>query len=46
MGSIGDCHNNLMMESFFGTMQLDCWTGTWTTQQELANAQPWQPVPD
>jgi len=39
MGSIGDCYDNSMIESFFGSMQLellDRWQ--WATRQELANA--------
>jgi putative transposase len=39
MGSIGDCYDNSMMESFFGTMQLELLDRkTWATRQELASA--------
>jgi putative transposase len=39
MGSIGDCYDNSMMESFFGTLQLELLdTRTWPTRQALANA--------
>jgi putative transposase len=39
MGSIGDCYDNSMMESFFGTMQLELLDRcTWATRQALANA--------
>jgi putative transposase len=39
MGSIGDCYDNSMMESFFGTMQLELLDRTnWATRQDLANA--------
>jgi putative transposase len=39
MGSIGDCYDNSMMESFWGTMQLELLDSrTWTTRAELANA--------
>ena len=39
MGSIGDCFDNSMVESFFGALQLellDC--RSWPTCQALANA--------
>jgi putative transposase len=39
MGSVGDCYDNAMMESFWGTMQgelLD--SRTWETRDQLANA--------
>jgi len=39
MGSIGDCYDNSMMESFWGTLQLEVLnTKTWKTRDELANA--------
>lgn len=39
MGTIGDCYDNAMMESFWGTMQLELLdTKTWQTRDELANA--------
>jgi putative transposase len=39
MGTIGDCFDNSMVESFFGTMQLELLdTKHWVTRQELANA--------
>jgi len=39
MGALGDCYDNSMMESFFGTMQLELLDRhTWTSRQELANA--------
>ena len=39
MGSIGDCYDNSMMESFWGTMQLELLDSrTWKTRAELANA--------
>jgi putative transposase len=39
MGSVGDCYDNSMMESFWGTMQLELLdTKTWATRSELANA--------
>jgi putative transposase len=39
MGTVGDCYDNAMMESFWGTMQLELLdTKTWPTQEELANA--------
>jgi putative transposase len=39
MGSIGDCYDNSMMESFWGTMQLELLDSrTWRTRAELANA--------
>jgi putative transposase len=39
MGSIGDCYDNSMMESFWGTMQLELLDSrTWRTRVELANA--------
>lgn len=39
MGSIGDCFDNSMVESFFGTMQLELLdTRSWSTRKELATA--------
>ncbi|WP_460348106.1 IS3 family transposase [Actinoallomurus acanthiterrae] len=39
MGTVGDCYDNAMMESFWGTMQLELLdTRTWKTREELANA--------
>ena len=39
MGSIGDCYDNSMMESFFGSLQIELLDQkTWTTRQELASA--------
>jgi putative transposase len=39
MGSVGDCYDNSMMESFWGTMQLELLDSrTWETRAELANA--------
>ena len=39
MGSVGDCYDNAMMESFWGTMQLELLDSkTWPTRDELANA--------
>jgi putative transposase len=39
MGSIGDCYDNSMMESFWGTMQLELLDSkVWKTREELANA--------
>ncbi len=39
MGSIGDCYDNSMIESFFGSMQLELLDRhKWTTRQELASA--------
>jgi putative transposase len=38
-GSIGDCYDNSMMESFWGTMQLELLDSrVWTTRSELATA--------
>ena len=38
MGTIGDCYDNSMMESFWGTLQLEVLdTRTWETRSELAN---------
>jgi hypothetical protein len=39
MGTIGDCFDNSMVESFFGTLQLELlYRQAWPTRQELANA--------
>ena len=39
MGSVGDCYDNAMMESFWGTMQLELLDSKpWETREELANA--------
>nr|WP_285702206.1 IS3 family transposase [Actinomadura sp. NBRC 104412] len=39
MGTVGDCYDNSMMESFWGTMQLELLdTRTWKTREELAGA--------
>jgi putative transposase len=39
MGTVGDCYDNSMMESFWGTMQLEVLdTKEWETRDELANA--------
>jgi putative transposase len=39
MGSVGDCYDNSMVESFWGTMQLELLDSrTWKTRAELANA--------
>jgi putative transposase len=39
MGSIGDCYDNSMIESFFGTMQRELLDRQqWATRQHLANA--------
>nr|WP_264081685.1 IS3 family transposase [Gandjariella thermophila] len=39
MGSIGDCYDNSMMESFWGSMQLELLDRrAWKTRNELANA--------
>ncbi|MBR7829894.1 DDE-type integrase/transposase/recombinase, partial [Actinospica sp. MGRD01-02] len=39
MGSIGDCFDNSMVESFFGTLQLELLDRRlWPTRQDLANA--------
>ncbi len=39
MGTVGDCFDNAMMESFWGTMQLELLdTRIWKTREELANA--------
>lgn len=39
MGSIGDCYDNSLVESFFGTMQRELLDQqTWRTRHQLANA--------
>ncbi|MDP8928211.1 MAG: IS3 family transposase [Actinomycetota bacterium] len=39
MGSIGDCYDKSMMESFFGTLQLELLDEqTWATRDQLATA--------
>jgi putative transposase len=39
MGTVGDCFDNAMMESFWGTMQLELLDSKkWSTHDELANA--------
>lgn len=39
MGTVGDCYDNSMMESFWGTMQLELLDRkAWKTRKELANA--------
>jgi putative transposase len=39
MGTIGDCYDNAMMESFWGTLQLEILDQKqWITRDELANA--------
>ncbi len=39
MGSVGDCFDNAMMESFWGTMQLELLDSQqWQTREELANS--------
>lgn len=39
MGTIGDCYDNSMMESFWGTLQLEVLDSrTWETRTDLANA--------
>jgi putative transposase len=39
MGTVCDCYDNAMMESFWGTMQLELLdTKEWQTRNELANA--------
>ena len=39
MGTVGDCYDNAMMESFWGTMQLELLDSRiWRTRDELANA--------
>jgi putative transposase len=39
MGSVGDCYDNAMMESFWGTLQMEVLDQkTWKTREELADA--------
>jgi putative transposase len=39
MGTVGDCYDNSMMESFWNTLQLEVLdTRTWETRTGLANA--------
>jgi putative transposase len=39
MGSVGDCYDNAMMESFWGTLQLEVLDRkSWSTRDELATA--------
>jgi putative transposase len=39
MGTVGDCYDNSMMESFWGTLQLELLdTKEWCNREELANA--------
>lgn len=39
MGTVGDCYDNAMMESFWGTMQLELLDRkAWKSRKELANA--------
>ncbi len=39
MGTVGDCYDNAMMESFWGTMQLELLDSkAWSTRDELATA--------
>jgi putative transposase len=39
MGTVGDCYDNAMMESFWGTLQLEVLDKQpWKTRDELANA--------
>jgi putative transposase len=39
MGTVGDCYDNSMMESFWGTLQIEILDQqTWKTRAELANA--------
>jgi putative transposase len=39
IGTVGDCYDNSMMESFWGTMQLEVLdTKEWQARDELANA--------
>jgi putative transposase len=39
MGTVGDCYDNAMMASFWGTLQLEILDQrTWRTHDELANA--------
>jgi putative transposase len=39
MGTVGDCYDNAMMESFWGTMQIELLDrNRWKTREVLANA--------
>jgi putative transposase len=39
MGTVGDCYDNSMMESFWGSLQLELLdTKEWSGREELANA--------
>ena len=39
MGAVGSAYDNALMESFFGSMQIELLDRrTWTTRAELANA--------
>ncbi|KAA1003470.1 transposase, partial [Pseudonocardia sp. EV170527-09] len=39
MGSVGDCYDNSMVESFWGTMQLELLDSrSWKSRADLANA--------
>ena len=39
MGTVGDCYDNAMIESFWHTLQLELLdTRTWKSREELANA--------
>src|SRR5690606_23663660 len=39
MGTVGDCYDNAMMESFWATLQLEVLDRKkWKTREELANA--------
>ena len=39
MGSVGDCYDNAMCESFFATLQTELLDrSTWPTREGLANA--------
>jgi putative transposase len=39
VGSVGDCYDNSLVESFWGTMQLELLDSrAWKTRAELANA--------
>src|SRR3954470_4564006 len=39
MGTVGDCYDNAMMESFWGTLQLELLDSkSWNTRDKVANA--------
>jgi putative transposase len=39
LDGVGDCYDNAMMESFWGTMQMELLDSrTWETRDQLANA--------